>query len=94
MPAGPNLRVHPNPVFAFATVRLRMPFGGDRVRQVLDVTGRHIRQLATRSSQPAGETAWSWDLLDDRGQRVLPGVYRVVTLRNGERTTAPIVVMR
>ncbi|HET9327782.1 MAG TPA: FlgD immunoglobulin-like domain containing protein [Candidatus Eisenbacteria bacterium] len=89
-----RLSVHPNPAFASATVRLRLPSAADVSIEILDVNGRRVRRLADHSSQAAGEPAWSWNLLDDQGQRVRPGVYRVVTRRDGEVTTAPVVVMR
>jgi hypothetical protein len=49
---------------------------------VFDLNGRVVRQLAHREL-PAGATIERWDLRDDSGRRVTPGVYyaRLVTSR-------------
>jgi len=64
----------PNP----SSIAMRIPFDLPQesfVRlEVFDLLGRHVANVASRSF-PAGEHAASWDLRDDAGVTVRPGVY-------------------
>ena len=92
-----RMEISPNPVRG-NSVRLEIRFPGsgflnvDRLT-IADVTGRRVRRLA-RTVQMENGASRTWDLLDDRGQRVHPGVYLAV-LRSGSNIyTEKITVVR
>ena len=93
-PITNGLSVHPNPAFATATVRVRLQAAARVSVAVHDLAGRRVRTLAEPSLVAAGETPWTWDLRDDDGRRVAPGVYRMVARRDDGVDTAPVVVLR
>lgn len=64
----------PAPAREKTTFSLRLP-QSDVVRiHILDVAGRAIHTLSD-GAMPAGEATLTWDLRDDSGTRVAPGVY-------------------
>ncbi|MEN3044416.1 MAG: T9SS type A sorting domain-containing protein [Candidatus Hydrothermales bacterium] len=66
--------VYPNPALSVARVKFGV---GEEVMvnvEVLDVNGRVVRNLLERVVKP-GVYQVDWDLLDDRGDRVVSGVY-------------------
>jgi len=83
-----RIEISPNPVRGRSVqIELRLPQGSDPLSvdrlMIADVTGRRVRRLTGKVRMPSGE-ARSWDLRDDRGQRVQPGVYLAV-LRSGPK---------
>ena len=91
-PALAFSRPTPNP--AHAPIRLSAHVGrsGTLVIRILDPAGRHVRSVS-RAVGP-GATDWTWDLLDDAGRRVPPGLY-VASLRFGEeRASRSLLVLR
>lgn len=58
---------------------------------VIDLSGRAVRTLA-RHGAPAGVTSLDWDLRDDRGERVSPGIYFVRAMAGGVVRTRRLVV--
>jgi hypothetical protein len=92
-----RMEISPNPVRG-NSVRLEIRFPGsgflnvDRLT-IADITGRRVRRLARQVQMENGGSR-TWDLLDDRGQRVRPGVYLAV-LRSGSKIfTEKITVLR
>jgi len=59
--------------------------------EVLDVSGRRVRTLVAQW-QPPGRYTTEWDGLDDRGQRMPPGVYHY-RMRAGSFSAARRVVL-
>ncbi len=57
-----------------------MPEPGNLTMAVNDVAGRRVRNLVTRAAQPKGTGEASWNLKDDAGNFVAPGVYRWTAL--------------
>ena len=78
VPRGFSLRsVGPNPTSRYTTVRFEIPRPGSEVRlRVYDVTGRAVRALMNERKS-AGYYSVIWDLANDRGHRVAPGIYFV-----------------
>lgn len=79
-PAGPGparVRVAPNPCRAAAAIVVEGHRGGSVRLAVCDVQGRVVRRLESGPAA-AGALRLGWDLKDERGQRVPPGVYRVL----------------
>ncbi|MBD3336482.1 MAG: hypothetical protein GF355_13295 [Candidatus Eisenbacteria bacterium] len=76
IPATPALHpTRPNPFGAEATVRFDLP-DVRRVRlEVVDVTGRRVRDLISGRSVAPGRHAVVWDGRDDGGRPVGAGVY-------------------
>ena len=72
--------VWPNPSAGATNLRFALPHAGSVTLEVIDVTGRRVRALLA-AELAAGEHGASWDLRDDTGARVRPGLYflRLVT---------------
>jgi hypothetical protein len=83
----------PNPARGHANLDFALPRGA-RVRlEVLDLQGRRVRSLVDHAL-PAGRFAFGWDLRDEDGRAVAPGVY-MIRLATGERSLVrPIVVLK
>ncbi len=64
----------PNPVGSRAVIRWSMPAAGAVELDIYDLSGRHVRRLASGAAE-AGEHAVEWNRLDDGGRRVSAGVY-------------------
>ena len=77
-------RVVPNP--ASSWVRISTSFDGTADVAIYDVRGRLVRRLSGRRSV-------QWDLLDNGGHRVAPGVYEIA-IDGGERTRHERLVVR
>jgi hypothetical protein len=83
----------PNPArgaarFAFALAR------GAFVRlEVLDAQGRRVRTLAD-GAWAAGGASVTWDLADDAGRRVPPGLYLARLAVDGASATRRVIVVR
>ena len=70
----------PNPARALARLAFSVPGGMMRL-EVLDIQGRRVRALATGETA-AGRYQHGWDLRDEAGRAVAPGLY-VVRLEAG-----------
>src|SRR5262245_42170809 len=68
------LRPSPNPAGAPVLLRFSLPGAATVDLAIYDVMGRPVRQLVS-GSQPEGERAFVWDLQDERGHPVRPGLY-------------------
>jgi fibronectin type III domain protein/flagellar hook capping protein FlgD len=66
----------PNPARSTASFDTSLPEAAPIDVVVFDVMGRRLRALAS-GPRPAGKVRLVWDLRDERGVRVMPGVYRV-----------------
>jgi hypothetical protein len=77
----------PNPVYAGSELRFAVPAGVQDRIPVFDVRGRVVRDLPVSS----GECVW--DLADDSGRAVSPGIYFVAIDRKGERAVRKIVIL-
>lgn len=87
VPGSPGLHVRPNPATATAWIELASRASPGTVVTVHDVTGRRCRSLALDA---AGRAAW--DLRDDAGLRVRPGLYWVRVVPGSPRLVRAIVV--
>lgn len=83
----------PNPCRETATFSFSLPSAGEVDIEVFDVTGRHVRTMAT-GRRPAGSGSFGFDLRDDSGTPIAAGVY-LVRARIGEAAfTRRVVVTR
>jgi hypothetical protein len=83
----------PQPCRAEAALRLDMPAAGEVGLTVLDLQGRRVRSIV-RGALPAGTHPVPWDLRDENGSRVGPGLYLASAQWAGKRTVQRIVVLR
>ena len=83
----------PNPARAGTRLDFQLPRAGDLTVEVLDLAGRRVRALAA-GPRPAGATTVTWDLVDQSGTRVRPGVYLVRARGAGAQATRRVVVLR
>jgi hypothetical protein len=67
---------YPNPARTEANLAFSLPLGitGEYEVAIYDVAGRKVRTVAAGASA-AGRHEVAWDLADDAGRRVAPGVY-------------------
>jgi hypothetical protein len=83
----------PSPVRDHGTFRFALPQAG-RVRlAIVDLQGRHVRTLAD-GDFAADRFVRGWDLRDDAGARVAPGVYLAMLATSGGRAVQRFVVLR
>ena len=64
----------PNPARATSTFAYSIGTPGPVEVDIYDAAGRHVRRVAT-GWRPAGRGEIAWDLRDEAGQRVAPGLY-------------------
>jgi len=67
---------YPNPTATGATIAFSLPAGvsGDYELAIYDLSGRRVRTLGASASAP-GRHEVAWNLADDAGRGVAPGVY-------------------
>lgn len=83
----------PSPASASTHFALTLPSRAATTVEVLDVTGRRVRELV-RSELAAGKHDVVWDLKDDGGHVSRAGVYFVRAKALGEQFLRRIVVLR
>jgi hypothetical protein len=83
----------PNPSREHASFQFALPAAGGVKVVVFDVAGRRVRTL-TDGPRAAGAGTLSFDLRDDEGNRIAPGVYLVHALLGGATFTRRVVVAR
>jgi hypothetical protein len=66
----------PNPARSGSLFVMQLPATSKVLVEAFDVTGRRVRTLADQEYSP-GEYPVRWDLYDDQGRRVSPGMYKV-----------------
>jgi hypothetical protein len=76
----------PNPAREGAMLRFTLPVRQEATLAIFDVSGRLVRVLE-RGTLEAGEHRMTWDLRDESGRSVAPGLY-VARLECGERRLA------
>ncbi len=95
---GPNigtttkLGLSPNPTTTGVNVFVGQS-GLPAVLDVLDIAGRTIRHLWSASSAESGRAVY-WNLTDDHGRRVRPGLYTVRSKQGPETASARCIVTR
>ena len=84
------LALSARPVPAVSEVRLivHAPGGESWRLEIVDPAGRRLRALGTAAS----DASLVWDLRDDAGRRVAPGVYWARVSTSRERTVARVVI--
>jgi hypothetical protein len=84
---------YPNPARSFSALRWTMPRDARADLDVLDTSGRRVRTLIAGTAS-RGPNLATWDLRDDAGRRVAPGLY-FARLRIGRDVRATrIAVLR
>lgn len=84
----------PNPARATTALRWAMTARGSATMQIVDVTGRVVRTLQQGIAE-IGEHTSAWNLRDDQGARVAPGLYFVRFESAGQPTqTTRVAVMK
>ncbi len=94
VPDTPALGVTPNPARRSVAITLRLPDRSSDVRvEVLDVTGRRVRDLGP--VPPLGrEATVRWDTEDESGRVVAPGTFYVRVTGSHVTWTAPVRILR
>ena len=81
----------PNPASQSAHFAYTLPTEGPLSIQAFDVSGRRVRLIAD-NKHPAGRGDTVWDLRDDSGHRVNPGIYLVTMRTTGASSVRRLVV--
>jgi len=82
----------PNPARGALALRFVLPRAASMRMAIYDVTGRRVRELAS-GARPAGEQRIAWDLRDQRGRAVGPGLYFARLEVEGRSLTRKIVTL-
>lgn len=82
-----------NPLTGARRLRWTLERAGDVRLDIVDVTGRRVRQLAA-GMYGAGTHEFTWDGRDDDGRTLRAGAYFVVGRVGSERTSARLFLMR
>lgn len=83
--------VWPNPARGAVRFAATLPAAAGARLELFDAAGRRVRTLAD-GTFAAGAHAWSWDLRDEGGARVAPGVYAARLAVAGASRTRRVVV--
>jgi len=83
----------PNPAETRTLLRWTLPRAQHVDLDVLDAGGRRVRSLRSGAT-PAGPGTESWDVRDDGGRRVAPGIYFARLRTAGETRTTRLAVIR
>lgn len=81
----------PNPARQAASLRWSLPRAADATLEVYDVSGRRVAQLHDGRAD-AGAHMTSWNLADENGARVSPGIYFVRFASGKEERSTRLVV--
>ena len=87
------LRAFPSPATSCVSVRLFAPRDVSATLEVYDARGCRVRKLPCRNSA-SGELQAQWDLRDDAGVRVPPGVYVLSFRTSSETARQRVTVVR
>jgi hypothetical protein len=87
------LRVGPNPFNPRTLLEFELPMMETVSLSVVDVRGRHVRQVLREMRDP-GRHRIVFDGLDDRGQRLASGVYTIVLETPSGSVTDKIALIR
>ena len=82
----------PNPARTALRLDFALPREGDARLEILDVAGRQVRVLAA-GPRTAGRWAIGWDLRDESGRAVGPGIYFARLAAGSERVVRRIAVL-
>ncbi|HTY09038.1 MAG TPA: T9SS type A sorting domain-containing protein [Candidatus Edwardsbacteria bacterium] len=83
---GPALAIYPNPARQRCVIALNSSAAAGTRITIYDAAGRLVQSLAAAGS------GCNWDLRDDRGRRIAPGVYFIRTSSAAARTGKLVVV--
>jgi hypothetical protein len=83
----------PNPARASTTIAFALATAGDATLEVFDAAGRKVRVLRSGAAA-AGEDEVCWDLTDEAGRPLAPGVYLYRLRAGGETLSRRMVVAR
>jgi len=83
----------PSPAREAVALRIATPREGTVSLAIYDAGGRRVRLLIS-GSLPAGERTWTWDLRNDAGRHVPPGLYFAALETERERIVRRFAVLR
>src|SRR5262249_54335945 len=82
----------PNPARESVRLAVSSPSAGTLEVAIVDLAGRRVRALTREVAAGAAELAW--DLRDESGRRVAPGLYFACVRSGAERAARPLLVVR
>lgn len=82
-----------NPVHRLAELRLDLPVAQAADVAVFDILGRRVRQLGRGALEP-GRHLFSWDGVDERGERLSSGVYLARAAGRDWQSTQKLIWVR
>jgi hypothetical protein len=89
--AGLHVRPEPNPARGAVSFRIEVDVAGEHVLEVLDLSGRRVRRLAS-GWEARGTRSVGWDGLDESGAPAPAGTY-LVRLRSASRSAQSRVTL-
>ena len=83
----------PNPARHASRLDCTLPVPSRVQLDAFDAQGRHVRAIEN-GERPAGTESLAWDLRDDSGRRVAPGLYFLVLRLPGARHVRRVMVVQ
>jgi hypothetical protein len=90
--ASPSLIIYPNPVASQASITYAVYEAGSVTIEIFDVMGKKLKTLLNKNV-PAGEYNISWDGKNDKGFKLLPGMY-LCTLKTAHHTSTQRILVK
>ena len=85
--------ISPNPSTGTTALQFSLPRAARVTLAAYDASGRSVRKLVS-AVEPAGARGLAWDLRDDSGRAVGPGIYFLRLEAEGRELTQRLVVLR
>jgi flagellar hook assembly protein FlgD len=89
--AGGSLVSYPNPLTSRTTLSFSTGSDGNVSLTIFDISGRVVRDLVS-TFYTSGTSSVEWDGCDNRGNRVVPGIYAGRLIEGDHSKTILIVV--
>ncbi|MGQ9708735.1 MAG: FlgD immunoglobulin-like domain containing protein, partial [bacterium] len=83
----------PNPFKSQTAISYSLPYRGNVSLQIFDLSGRLIRNLFNGEKSPGVHTV-KWDGKDDKGSKVVQGIYFYMLELQGRRMHQKLVLLR
>ena len=88
-----TVSVIPNPTRGRTQFVCRLPKPGAATAEIIDLTGRKVRQLTSAASQ-GGSVAFTWDGSDERGVPASPGLYYWRVIAGSAMASGRVIVVK
>lgn len=89
----PSLTISPNPAVKNVLLQCRIPNETNFVVDIYDVSGRLVKNLFN-GNKKSGKHSFTWNRIDNKGNKVSNGTYFIKTKGNGFALTEKVILIR